>query len=94
VNLDQWHNLNAIGPAHLYAPGGTVESNRGDVIGAGGEGTDVSFTIMWFDKNGRHSESNDYTGSIDPEWGTLRGTTVNNAGVRNEWSAHEHFTCA
>jgi len=93
VDLDQWHNLTAMGPAHLYAPGATVESNRGDVIGAGGEGTNLSFTIVWKDKQGRHTETNDYTGSIDPEWGTLGGTTVNNAGVNNQWSAHEHWTC-
>jgi hypothetical protein len=94
VNLDQWHNLNAIGPAYMYAPGATVESHRGEVIGAGGEGTNVSFTIVWFAKNGRHADTYDYEGSIDPEWGTLGGTTVNNAGVRIGWSAHEHFTCA
>ncbi len=94
VDLDQWHDLTAIGPAHLYAPGATVESNRGDVIGAGGDGTKVSFTIVWFDKQGGHAETNDYTGSIDPESGTLGGTTVNNAGVTNQWTAHEHWTCA
>lgn len=93
VDLDQWDDLTAMGPAHLYAPGATVESNRGDVLGAGGKGTDLGFTIVWYDKQGRHAETNDYTGTIDPESGTLRGTTVNNAGVVNQWSAHEHWTC-
>lgn len=93
VHLDQWHDLTAIGPAHLYAPGATVESDRGDVIGAGGQGNDVNFTIVWFDKKGQHVETNDFTGSIDPEFGALRGTTTNNAGVTNQWSAHEHWTC-
>lgn len=93
VDLDQWHDLTAIGPARLYAPGATVTSNRGDVIGAGGEGTSLSFTVVWYDKQGGHAETNDYRGSIDPEWGTLGGTTVNNAGVTNQWSAHEHWTC-
>lgn len=94
VDLDQWHDLTAIGPAHLYAPGQTVEANRGDVIGAGGEGTEVNFTIVWRDKQGRHAETNDYRGSIDPDGGALGGTTVNNAGVTNQWSAHEHWTCS
>jgi hypothetical protein len=93
VDLDQWNGLTAMGPAHLYAPGATVESNRGEVIGAGGDGTTVSFTIVWYDKQGRHAETNDYTGSIDPQWGTLGGTTTNNAGVTNQWSANEHWTC-
>jgi hypothetical protein len=94
VELDQWHDLTAMGPAHLYAtPGATVQSNRGEVIGASGEGTDVGFSIVWYDKSGGRAEGNDYTGTIDPEWGTLRGTTVNDAGVRNEWLAHEHWTC-
>jgi hypothetical protein len=94
VDLDQWNDLTAMGPAHLYAPGATVESNRGDIIGAGGDGTKVGFTIAWFDKNNRYANTNDYTGNIDPEWGTLRGTTTNNEGVTNEWLAHEHFTCS
>ena len=51
-------------------------------------------TITWFDKNNRYATTNDYTGTIDPEWGTLRGTTTNYEGVTNEWSAHEHFTCS
>jgi hypothetical protein len=93
VDLDQWHDLTAMGPVHLYAPGATVESNRGDVIGAGGEGTNLSFTIVWKDKQGLHAETNDYTGQIDPASGSLRGTTVNNAGVTNAWVAHEHWTC-
>ncbi|AFM16462.1 hypothetical protein Mycch_1670 [Mycolicibacterium chubuense NBB4] len=93
VDLDQWHDLTAMGPAHLYAPGSTVQSNRGEVIGAGGEGTNLSFTIVWYDKQGGHAETNDYTGSIDPQWGTLGGTTVNNAGVTNHWSAQEHWMC-
>jgi hypothetical protein len=93
VHLDQWHDLTAIGPAHLYAAGATVQSNRGDVIGAGGDGANLSFTITWFDKNNRYATTNDYTGNIDTS-GTLRGTTVNNEGVTNEWLAHEHFTCA
>jgi hypothetical protein len=93
VHLDQWHDLTAMGPAHLYASGATVESNRGDVIGAGGDGTTVSFTIVWFDKQGQHAETNDYTGSIDVQSGALSGTTTNNAGVTNQWSAHEHWTC-
>jgi hypothetical protein len=93
VDLDQWHDLTAMGPVHLYAPGATVESNRGDVIGAGGERTNLSFTIVWKDKQGRHAETNDYTGQIDPASGSLRGTTVNNAGVTNAWVAHEHWTC-
>jgi hypothetical protein len=71
-----------------------VQSNRGDVIGAGGDGTEVSFTIAWFDKNNRYATTNDYTGTIGAEWGTLRGTTTNNEGVTNEWSAHEHFLCS
>lgn len=66
VSLDQWHDLTAMGPAHLYAPGATVESNRGEVIGSGGEGTDVNSTVVWYNKQGRHAETNDYTGSIDP----------------------------
>jgi hypothetical protein len=93
IDLDQWHDLTAMGPVHLYAPGATVESNRGTVIGAGGDGTNLSFTIVWYDKQGGHAETNDYKGSIDPEWGTLGGTTVNNAGVTNQWTAHEHWTC-
>ena len=94
VHLDQWNDLTAIAPAHLYTPGATIQSNRGDVIGAGGDGTNVSFTITWFDKNNRYATTNDYTGSIDPTSGAPRGTTVNNEGVTNEWLAHEHFTCA
>jgi hypothetical protein len=94
VHLDQWNGLTAIGPAHLYAQGATIQSNRGDVIGAGGDGTNVSFTITWFDNNNRYATTNDYTGSIDPTSGALRGTTVNNEGVTNGWLAHEHFTCA
>jgi len=94
VDLDQWHDLTAMGPAHLYAPGATVESDRGTILGAGGEGTNLSFTIAWFDKKGQHVETNDYNGTIDPEFGSLRGTTKNNAGVTNEWLAHEHWTCS
>jgi hypothetical protein len=94
VHLDQWNGLTAIGPAHLYAQGATIQSNRGDVIGAGGDGTNVTFTITWFDNNNRYATTNDYTGSIDPTSGALRGTTVNNEGVTNGWLAHEHFTCA
>lgn len=94
VDLDQWHDLTAIGPAHLYAPGATVASNRGAVIGAGGENTNLSFTIVWYDNRGGQAETNDYQGSIDPESGALGGTTVNNAGVTNQWSAHEHWTCS
>jgi hypothetical protein len=93
VSLDQWHDLTAMGPVHLYAKGATVQANRGEVIGAGGDGTHLSFTIVWLDKNGHKAEANDYTGDIDPDSGSLRGTTVNDAGVRNEWSAHEHWTC-
>ena len=93
VHLDQWHDLTAMGPAHLYAPGATVESNRGALIGAGGEGTTVNFTILWYDKQGGRAEANDYKGSIDPQSGTLGGTTVNDAGVTNQWLAHEHWTC-
>ena len=94
VELDQWHDLTAMGPVHLFAtPGATVQSNRGEVIGAGGDGTEVNFSVVWYDKAGHRAEGNDYTGTIDPEWGTLRGTTVNDAGVRNEWVAHEHWTC-
>jgi hypothetical protein len=94
VDLDQWEDLTAIGPVHLYAPGATVQSNHGELIGAGGAGTKVSFTIAWFDKNNRYATTNDYTGNIDPTSGALRRTTVNNEGVSNEWVAHEHFTCA
>jgi len=63
------------------------------VIGAAGDGTHLDFTIVWLDKNGEKAETNAYTGDIDPDWGSLRGTTVNDAGVRSEWSAHEHWTC-
>jgi hypothetical protein len=38
-------------------------------------------------QNGHEAEANDYTGDIVPDSGSLRGTTVNDAGVRNEWSA-------
>ncbi len=93
VDLDQWNRLTAIGPAHLYAGGATAQSNRGDVIGAGGDGTTVSFTIAWFDKNNRYATTNDYTGSVDPASGVLRGSTVNNEGVHNDWVAREHFVC-
>lgn len=88
MDLDQWNGLTAIGPAHMYAPGATVQSNRGAIVGAGGNGTKVSFTIAWYDKNRRYATTNDYTGTIDPTSGALRGTTVNNEGVHNEWVAH------
>jgi hypothetical protein len=93
VDLDQWHNLAAIGPARLYAPGATVQSNLGDVIGAGGNGSEVSFSIAWFDKNNRYATTNDYTAPSTRNGEHWRGTTINNEGVTNEWSAHEHFTC-
>jgi hypothetical protein len=94
VELDQWHDLTAMGPAHLYPPGSTVQANRGAVIGAGGEGTSLSFTIVWYDKNGGRADGNDYSGTIDPEWGTLGGTTKNDEGVVNQWKANEHWTCS
>jgi hypothetical protein len=93
VEIDDFEDLTAVGPVHLYARGATVPSDRGELIGASGEGTHVNFTVAWFDKKNNYVTTNDYVGNIDPEWGTLRGTTVNNEGVKNEWSAHEHFTC-
>jgi hypothetical protein len=94
VDLDQWNDLTAMGPAHLYPPGSTVQANRGVVIGAGGEGTSLSFSIVWYDKKGGRADGNDYTGTIDPEWGTLGGTTKNDEGVVNQWKANEHWTCS
>lgn len=92
VGLDSWDNLTAIGPPRLFKRGATVQSNRGELIGAGGDGTHVSFTIAWFYKN-NYVTTNDYRGEIDPQWGSLRGTTVDNDGsVKN--TAREHFTCS
>jgi hypothetical protein len=94
VDLDRWNDLYAGGPAHLYPPGSTVQANRGEIAGAGGEGTSLWFTIIWYGKNGGHADSNDYTGTIDPESGTLGGTTKNDEGVVNQWKANEHWTCS
>lgn len=88
VHLDQRNDVTTMGPAHLFAPGASVQSDRGDVLGADGNGTDLSFSIAWFDNKNNHVDTNDYTGSIDPQ-GALRSTTVNNEGVKNEWVAHE-----
>jgi hypothetical protein len=68
------------------ATGGIVEGNK------------LDFTIKFY--NGSHSPStytNHYTGMIESVmdgFGHASGTTVNDRGVSNQWSANEAFTCA
>lgn len=93
ISLDQWRGLTAIGPAHMYRSGSADETNSGTLLGAYGEGTEVSFTIIWKNIVIGYFDTYDYEGTIDPEWGTLRGTYTNNAGVTQDWAANEFWTC-
>lgn len=93
ISLDQWNQLTAIGPAHMYRSGSTVENATGVLLGAHGEGTEANFTIQWKAPIIGVFDTYDYEGTIDPEWGTLRGTYTNNAGVTNDWVANEFFEC-
>lgn len=109
VELDQWRGLNALGPPRYYIQGdgilgtgglfdqgGGIMSGahlKGAMMGSNGEGTHVSFLILWYDDRGGRLDGGDFTGDIDPGSGILRGTVENDAGARNGWVADQRWTC-
>lgn len=98
VELDQWSRLNALGPAHgfgLVDLGPVLPSVplSGVVLGSNGKGTEVDFSILWYDGGGGRYDGYDFTGDIDTESGMLRGTVVNDAGKSTGWVADQRWAC-
>jgi len=98
VDLDQWHNLTAIGPARLYAPGATVQSNLWRCHRCRRQWERSQFLDCVVRQEQQVCDHERLHGTIDPEWGTLarhhhqqRGCHQRMVGTR---TLHLHLTVA
>lgn len=93
----KWVDLLAVPPFRKYKQErvGTSFVRTGDIISGGDAGPGkTAFTIAWLDESGARVDGDDFVGEIDPNSGTLSGTTRNDLNGTIGWRARERWTCA
>jgi hypothetical protein len=67
-------------------------------VNGGISGSHLDFTVVFPENSDFSSATIHYTGDIDPEFGSARGTYSTQdpiaGGASGQWVAQEHFTCA